>query len=117
MGQSKNFCGGGVSWVISFFGFTTIGGFFDVREIILNGLPGNTETAVIEGWNVEEGDEVNEGEILLELKSGSKEVLIKAPEKGILHEMYFAEGDEVELGEPLAAFEDIKYEALEEFDI
>lgn len=86
-------------------------------EIILEDLPGNSDIGVIHEWHVDEGDEVQEGEIIVEVRSDRKLVPITASAKGILHEKYFEEGDEVELGEPIGAFEEIEYSALEEYDI
>ena len=88
-----------------------------MREIVLDGVPGNKETAIVTSWQIEEGDEVEEGELLIEMESAGKSVYVKAPAKGILQEKYVEKGDEIEVGEAIAAFEDMEYSTLEEFDI
>jgi len=84
-----------------------------MKEVKLPELVENMERAVISFWHIEEGDPVAEGDELVEVTVDSNTYNVISPFSGILNEVFFEEGDEVEVGEVLAAIEE---EGREELD-
>ena len=56
--------------------------------------------------NVKAGDSVSAGDTLIVMEAMKMEHAIKAPQDGVLKEIFFAEGEQVKDGAILAAFED-----------
>ena len=79
------------------------------------GLDGGDEATVVE-WHFEEGDAVEENEVLLELESEAGTVEIPVPCAGVLVERIVDEDETVRTGELLAIIEasDEDFEELEE---
>lgn len=75
-------------------------------EVTLPELAEGVNEATISYWHFEEGDEVEEGEDLVELTTDKATFNIPAPTSGILSEVFFEEGDTVEVGEVLAIIEE-----------
>jgi 2-oxoglutarate dehydrogenase E2 component (dihydrolipoamide succinyltransferase) len=84
-----------------------------MKEVKLPELVENMERAIISFWHIEEGDPVAEGDELVEVTVDSNTYNVISPSSGILNEVFFEEGDEVEVGEVLAAIEE---EGREELD-
>lgn len=84
-----------------------------MKEVKLPELAENMERATISYWHVEEGDPVEEGDDLVEVIVESVAHNVPCPYSGILNEVFFEEGDEVEVGEVIATIEE---EAREDFD-
>jgi pyruvate dehydrogenase E2 component (dihydrolipoamide acetyltransferase) len=62
--------------------------------------------ATISFWHAEEGDEVAEGDDLVEMTTEKATFNVPAPISGILLEIVAEEGDTVEVGEVLAIIDD-----------
>jgi pyruvate dehydrogenase E2 component (dihydrolipoamide acetyltransferase) len=75
-------------------------------EVRLDELPGGHENATVVFWHVEEGDRVEEGEELVKLSVDGKPFTFSSPMKGIVHEIYFDEGEEIRLGDVLSTLEE-----------
>ncbi len=72
-------------------------------------------SATIQSWYVEEGDVVEAGEELVEMRTETDEYfIITAPVSGILKERYHEEDDEVEAGEVIAEIEEEEEGEIEE---
>lgn len=82
-------------------------------EVVLESLPGGIGQATVQAWYFEEGDAVTKGDEIAELTSEEGNVTVIAPATGILAEVYYDEGESVELGEVLCL---IEKESLEEED-
>lgn len=77
-----------------------------MKEIKLLELTEEMETAIISFWHVEEGDPVEEGDKLVEVTVDNESYNITSPVSGILNEVFFEEGDEVEVSEVIATIEE-----------
>ena len=81
-------------------------------EVVLENLPNSAGQATIHVWYFEEGDAVSKGDEIVELSLEAGTVTVTAPAPGILAEVYYDEGETVEVGEALCLIED--EESLEE---
>jgi len=77
-----------------------------MTEVILESLSSGMQEAAISVWYYEEGDQVEEGSDLLEVISEEGAFKIHAPCSGILGEVYFAEGENVSVGEVICEIEE-----------
>jgi len=77
-----------------------------MTDVKLTEVVDNMETAVIFYWHVEEGDTIEEGDKLVEVTVDNETYNIVSPVSGILNEVFFEEGDEVEIGETIATIEE-----------
>ena len=85
-----------------------------MAEVVFDNVPEEVVHAVVEFWHFKEGDHVEEGEDLVDLKGdGNMTCIITAPVTGILSARFYREEDEVEIGEILAEIEE-DIEVLEE---
>ena len=75
-------------------------------EVVLEHLPEGATQAAVQAWYFEEGDAVTKGDEIAELTTEEGTVMITAPDSGILAEVYYDEGESVELGEILCLIED-----------
>lgn len=78
----------------------------NMKEIQLPELIEDLETVVISYWHFEEGDPVEEGDNLVEVTIDNERYNIPSPVSGILNEVFFEEGDEVEVNEVIATVEE-----------
>lgn len=60
------------------------------------------DEAVVSVWHFEEGDEVNEGDEIVEMMTDKATFNVESPKSGILEEIVADEGETVEVGETLA---------------
>ena len=74
-------------------------------EVTLETLPGGAHQAAVQAWYFEEGDAVAKGDEIAELQVEDGTVTITAPASGILAEVYYDEGETVEVGEVLCLIE------------
>ncbi|MFN3466159.1 MAG: biotin/lipoyl-containing protein [Candidatus Brocadiales bacterium] len=75
-------------------------------EVELPEIAGDkSDEATISSWFVEEGDEVEEGEALVELTADENAFGVHAPATGRLVEIVAQEGDVVQVGDILAVME------------
>lgn len=84
-----------------------------MKEVKLPELAEDMERATISFWHIEEGDPVEEGDDLVEVIADNVTYNIPSPFSGILNEVFFEEGDEVEVGEVIATIEDEPREQLD----
>ena len=75
-------------------------------EVSLENLPKGMGQATVQAWYFEEGDAVTKGDEIAELTTEEGSVTVSAPASGILAEVYYDEGESVELGEVLCLIED-----------
>lgn len=75
-------------------------------EVLLEGLASHVEEATIQNWFFEEGDEISEGDELVELSTEDGNIRIQAGATGVLAEVYYDEGEVVAKGEVLCTIDD-----------
>ncbi|MCX7928037.1 MAG: lipoyl domain-containing protein [Candidatus Omnitrophica bacterium] len=78
-----------------------------MRAVILPELGPAIEKAVVSFWFFKEGDQVKENEDLVELTTDKAAFNIPSPCNGILVEIFFREGDTVQVGEVLANIQEL----------
>ena len=61
---------------------------------------------LVANWLKEEGDEIKEGEAILEIETEKLTKELESPVNGILKEIIVEEGDEAECGETIAIIEE-----------
>lgn len=84
-----------------------------VRQVIFDYTSDDVSTASVDYWHVDEGDAVEEGDDLVELRTEDGGLLVvAAPVGGILRERFFEQGEDVEIGDVIATIDD----GLEELD-
>lgn len=64
------------------------------------------DEATVSTWHFEEGDEINEGDDLVEMMTDKATFNVPSPRKGILSEILAEEGEVVQVGEILALLEE-----------
>lgn len=75
-------------------------------EVILPELGEGIEKAVISFWFFHEGDKVKEKEDLVELATDKATFNLPSPATGVLSQVFFQEGETVNVGEVLASIEE-----------
>jgi len=85
-------------------------------EVVLESLPEGAGQAAVQAWYFEEGDAVTKGDEIAELVTEEGTVTVTAPASGILAEVYYDEGETVEVGEILCLIEDAESFEEEEQD-
>ena len=85
-----------------------------MKEVFLGKLGGDAEEATVQRWFFEEGDTVTEGEDLVELTSENGTFTVQASAGGTLAEVYFDEGEAVQMGEVLCVIDDEADDVVEE---
>jgi 2-oxoglutarate dehydrogenase E2 component (dihydrolipoamide succinyltransferase) len=88
-----------------------------VRQVIFEYAGDDVSTATVDYWHVDEGDAVEEGDDLVELRTEEGDLLVlPAPTSGVLRERFFEQGDEVDLGDVIATIDNGLEELEEEED-
>ena len=78
-----------------------------MRQVIFDYASDEATPATVDYWHVDEGDAVEEGDDLVELRTEDGGLLVvAAPAGGILRERFFEQGDEVEIGDVIATIDD-----------
>ena len=78
-----------------------------VKKVIFDYVSEEVSTATVDFWYVDEGDAVEEGEDLVELRTEDGDLfIVSAPTSGVLRERFFEQGDAVEVGDVIAVIED-----------
>jgi len=72
-----------------------------MHEVVLQRVSVEEDEVTIQHWFREEGDQVQEGEDLLEVMTEDGSVRIRVPASGRLSEVFSEEGDTVTVGEVL----------------
>ncbi len=78
-----------------------------VRQVIFDYVSDDVATASVDFWYVDEGNVVEEGDELVELRTDDGGLFtVSAPTAGILRERFYEQGDELEVGDVIATIED-----------
>jgi len=78
-----------------------------VKQVIFDYSSDDISTAVVDFWHVDEGDSVEAGDDLVELRTEEGALfVVPAPVGGILRERFYEPGDEVEVGDVIATIDD-----------
>lgn len=77
-----------------------------MTKVYLPELGEGIEKATVSFWYCKEGQEVKEGEDLVEVATDKATFNVPCPATGVLAEILVQEGDSVNLGEPLAVIEE-----------
>jgi pyruvate/2-oxoglutarate dehydrogenase complex dihydrolipoamide acyltransferase (E2) component len=77
-----------------------------MTKVYLPELGEGIEKATISFWYFQEGQEVKEGEDLVEVSTDKATFNVPCPATGTVAEILAQEGDSVNLGEPLAVIEE-----------
>ncbi|RJP24173.1 MAG: hypothetical protein C4520_04600 [Candidatus Abyssobacteria bacterium SURF_5] len=67
---------------------------------------GAGDEAIVSSWHFEEGDEITEGDDLVEMTTDKATFNVPSPRRGILSEILAEEGDVIKVGEVLALLEE-----------
>ena len=78
-----------------------------MAEIRLPELGEDVKEATVSFWHFEEGDRVEEGQDLVEMTTDKAAFNLPATASGTLAEVFFEEGDVVQVGEVLAIIEEV----------
>ena len=76
-----------------------------VRDFLLPDLGEGLEDAEVVAWKVAEGDHVQLNQTLVEVNTAKALVEIPAPWEGVVERLHAAEGDVVEVGQPLVSIQ------------
>jgi pyruvate dehydrogenase E2 component (dihydrolipoamide acetyltransferase) len=74
-----------------------------VREFLLPDLGEGLEDAEVVGWKVKEGDRVELNQTLVEVNTAKALVEIPSPWEGVVEKLHAADGDVVQVGQPLVS--------------
>lgn len=77
-----------------------------MEEVRLPELGEGVNEALVSYWHFEEGDEIEEGEDLVEMATDKATFNVPAPVSGVLTKVYFEEGETVKVGEVMAIIEE-----------
>lgn len=72
-----------------------------MSEILVPAMGESITEGTISKWHVKEGDNVSQGDVLLELETDKVNLEISAEEAGVIEKILRQEGDTVEIGEAL----------------
>ncbi|MDD4979924.1 MAG: hypothetical protein PHC54_01440 [Candidatus Omnitrophica bacterium] len=75
-------------------------------KVILPELGEGIEKATLSYWFFKEGERVNEKDDLVELTTDKATFNLPSPSSGVLSEVFFHEGDSVNVGEVLGTIEE-----------
>lgn len=75
-------------------------------KVILPNLAEGVNEATVSYWHLQEGDEVKEGQDLVEMATDKATFNLPAPASGILGEIIAEEGSVVRVGEALATIQE-----------
>jgi len=76
-----------------------------LKEVLLPEFGDGVDEVTINAWHFEEGDAVSVGDNLVEVICDKGTFQVTAPASGLLDEVFFEEGDDVQLGEVIATIE------------
>lgn len=77
-----------------------------MNKVVLPELGEGIEKAIVSYWYFKDGDRVSEKDDLVELTTDKATFNLPSPCSGILTEVFFHEGDTVNVGEVLAIIEE-----------
>ena len=77
-----------------------------MKQVIFEYAGDDVSTATVDYWHVDEGNTLEEGDDLVELRTEEGDLLVlPAPAGGVLRERFFEQGDTVELGDVIATID------------
>lgn len=76
-----------------------------MTKVILPELGEGIQKAIVSYWYFKEGEKVNEKDDLVELTTDKATFNLPSPSSGMLSEIFFREGEAVNIGEVLAIIE------------
>ena len=89
-----------------------------MKKVILSELGEGIEKVTISYWYVNEGEHIEEGDNLVEVATDKEVFNIPSPYSGIVSQIFFEEGEVVNVGEVIALIEeDTQQLDLENLDI
>lgn len=71
------------------------------QDVVMPDLQG-AEEIVIGAWVKQKGDHVDEGETIVEARTDKVNAEIPSPVSGVVEELLVLEGQQVEVGQPIA---------------
>ena len=74
------------------------------------------DSGTIVKWRIKEGDEVKEGDVLIEVATDKATVEFNAIDPGFLRKILLAEGNEAIVNQPIAIFTETKEESIEGYE-
>ena len=74
-------------------------------EVTVPEMGEGIEEVAISRWHFRAGDKIEEGQDLVEVATDKATFNVTSPGDGVLTEIYFQEGDQVEVGEIIALIE------------
>ena len=74
-------------------------------KVVLPELGEGIEKATVSYWYFKDGEKVNEKDDLVELTTDKATFNLPSPATGVISEIFFREGDNVNVGEALAVIE------------
>ena len=78
-----------------------------MRQVVFDYISEDVTNASVDYWYIDEGEPVEEGDDLAELRTDDGGlVTIAAPTGGILRERYFEPGDVIEVGDIIATIDE-----------
>jgi len=77
-----------------------------MTKVVLPELGEGIEKATVSYWYFKEGEKVSEKDDLVELTTDKATFNLPSPASGVLSEIFFHEGDTVNVGEALAIIEE-----------
>lgn len=77
-----------------------------MTRVMLPELGEGIEEATVSYWYFKEGEKVNEKDDLVELTTDKATFNLPSPCSGVLSEIFFSEGETVNIGEALAVIEE-----------
>lgn len=77
-----------------------------MTKVVLPELGEGIEKATVSYWYFQEGEKVNEKDDLVELTTDKATFNLPSPCSGVVSEIFFREGDSVNVGETLAIIDE-----------
>lgn len=77
-----------------------------MTKVVLPGLGEGIEKATVSYWYFKEGDKVSEKDDLVEMTTDKATFNLPSPCTGIVSEIFFREGDAVNVGETLGVIDE-----------
>lgn len=77
-----------------------------MAKVTLPELGEDVKSAAVTYWHFEVGDKINEGDDLVEMATDKATFNLPAPVSGTIKEVFFAEGDTVQVGDTLAVIDE-----------
>ena len=77
-------------------------------QVVMPEIGEDIKEATVSFWHIEEGEEINEGDDLVEMVTDKATFNVPSPINGTLAEIMFEEGQTVKVGDVIAVIEEEK---------